>query len=120
VAVAPSLFETSPEPALSSAADWISGALLGSVAVALCVIAIAFVGLMLMAGRLAVRDALRVTVGCFVLLGAPTIAAGLGDAAEEVTSSVVRVEPVVEAYPTQPPLPQSTYDPYAGASLRKE
>ena len=40
-------------------------------------LAVAFVGLMLMTGRLAVRDGLRVAVGCFVLLGAPLIASGL-------------------------------------------
>lgn len=120
MAVASSLFEASPEPVLSSAADWISGTLLGSAAVALCVIAIAFVGLMLMSGRLAVRDGLRVVVGCFVLLGAPVIAAGLQGAAEEVSAPSTPSEPAIELPPTQPPLPQSTYDPYAGASLRQE
>lgn len=118
--VAPSLFEASSEPALSAAADWISDAVFGSVAAALCVIAIAFVGLMLMAGRLAVRDALRAAFGCFVLLGAPAIAAGLQGAAEQVSPPALPHERTVNVPPPVAPLPQATYDPYAGASLRQD
>lgn len=50
--------------------------LLGEVAVALCVIAVVLMGLMMLGGRLPVRDGLRAVLGCAVLLGAPVIAAG--------------------------------------------
>ena len=68
---------------LAAAAEWITGSLLGTAATILCVLAVAFVGLMLMSGRLAVRDGLRVVIGCFVLLGAASIAAGLRTVADE-------------------------------------
>ncbi len=70
------VLEQSGSNALGNAANWITGTLLGSAAITLCVLAIAFVGLMMLTGRLPVREGLRVVLGCFVLLGAPVIAAG--------------------------------------------
>ena len=118
--IAPSLFDRPAGPILPTTSDWITGTLFGSLSVSLCVLAVAFVGLMMMTGRLAVRDGLRVAMGCFVLLGAPTIALGLLDAAEETAQPVTPQVPVVAAPPAPPPLPSSTYDPYAGASLRTD
>ena len=40
----------------------------------LCVLAVAFVGMLMLTGRLALREGLRVALGCFILLGAPAIA----------------------------------------------
>ena len=117
--IAPSLLNPPGTSAFAAATDWLTGTLLGSVAVSLCVLAIAFVGLMLMAGRLAVRDGLRVVIGCFVLLGAPAIAAGLRGAADEA-SSAQPSQVIVQSVPDPPPLPPTTYDPYAGASLRQD
>ena len=85
--IAASLFEGPTEPVLSVAAGWVTGTLFGTLATVLCVLAVAFVGLALMSGRLALRDALRVAIGCFVLLGASTIAAGLRTMADEAVSS---------------------------------
>lgn len=105
---------------LGSAGDWLTGTLLGSVAVSLCVIAVAIVGLMLMTGRLAIRDGVRVAIGCFVLLGAHVIAGGLHSAANEaVPVGATQVMTPAAAEPP-PPLPPSNYDPYAGASLRRD
>ncbi|WP_234035717.1 TrbC/VirB2 family protein [Erythrobacter insulae] len=59
---------------ISRAMDWIGGLIFGSFAITLCVLAVAFVGFLMLSGRLALRDALRVILGCFVLLGAPAIA----------------------------------------------
>ena len=81
MAVTPSLFDAPAAPVLPSAANWVTGTLFGDVAVSLCVIAIAIMGILLMAGRLSVRDAARVVLACFVLLGAPLIATGLRSAA---------------------------------------
>lgn len=72
---------TSPFPVatadpLGTATGWLTGTLLGSVAIGLCVIAVAGVGLMMLIGRLPVRLGARVILGCFILLGAPVIASG--------------------------------------------
>lgn len=114
-----SLFDARAETALPAAADWVTGTLFGDIAAILCVLAVAFVGLMLMTGRLAVRDGLRVVIGCFVLLGAPAIAAGLRSAAHDAGGEATPVAPAIEAPPPADPLPPANYDPYAGASLRR-
>ena len=116
--VAPSLFDASGRPVFGAAVDWMTGTLLGSVAVSLCVLAVAFVGLMLMSGRLAIRDGLRVAVGCFVLLGAATIAAGLRGAADQASSGQPEAVIVQTAAPTAPAPPPD--DGYAGASMRRD
>lgn len=118
--IASSLFERSASAVLPTASDWLTGTLFGSLAVSLCVMAVAVVGLLLMTGRLAVRDGLQVALGCFVLLGAPVIAAGLRSAAEQATQPVTLQAPVVTPSTAAPPLPPSNYDPYAGASLRTD
>ena len=100
--------------------DWINGLLLGSLAISLCVIAVALVGLMMVGGRLPVRKGLRVILGCFILLGAPVIAAGFmgiwrgGDMPAHESPSLVEF-----AGPREEP-PPANYDPYAGASLRRD
>ena len=108
----PSLLEPPTTSPFAEAAEWVTGTLLGSVAVSLCVIAIAFVGLRMMTGHLAVRDGLRVVVACFVLLGASTIAAGLQRAAGELSpQESPAAMPVQETAPE--PLSPAT-DPFAG------
>jgi type IV secretory pathway VirB2 component (pilin) len=121
MAIAPSLFDTPASAPLSAASGWITGTVLGSLAISLCVIAVAFVGLMLMSGRLPIRDAVRVVIGCFVLLGAPVIAVGLrGVADEAAVTTVPQSKPSLIMPPEAAPRAPSTYDPYAGASLRTE
>jgi type IV secretion system protein VirB2 len=95
MAVAGSLFDPPAGPVLAEAGGWITGTLFGDLAASLCVIAVAFVGILLMMGRLAVRDGLRVVLGCFVLLGAPIIATGLRDAAR----GAVTVSPTTQPLP---------------------
>jgi type IV secretory pathway VirB2 component (pilin) len=121
VAIAPSLFDLPSGAILPTASDWVTGTLFGGLATGLCVLAVAFVGLMLMTGRLAVRDGLRVAVGCFVLLGAPLIASGLRGVADE--TAVGESSPqglTIEVAPAPAELPPANYDPYAGASLRRD
>ena len=101
--VAPSLFAPPAAPVLPAAAQWLSSALLGSVAVSLCVLAVAFVGFALMSGRLAVREGVRVALGCFVVLGAPAIALGL----ESVTDGTVAPAPAQ----VEQPAPAPTFAP---------
>lgn len=117
--VVPSLFDAPPEPVIASSADWVGHTLLGNVAIGLCVIAVAFVGLMLMSGHLAVREAMRVCLGCFILFGAPTIASSLFGGPNPQAQMTVEAPIMADPVPS-PQLPPAHYDPYAGASLRTE
>ena len=83
MALAGSLFDSPTAPVLPAAVDWLTGTLFGTVAVTLCVLAVAFVGLVLMSGRMAIRDALRVALACFVVLGASAIAVGIRTMADQ-------------------------------------
>ena len=116
--MSPSLFEAPQTSAVVAAANWLAGTLFGPVGLALCVVAVAMVGFMMLNGRLTVFHALRVLVGCFVLLGAPTIAIsflGFGEDAG-VRPPEIDFTPTVPSPPRNPP--PANYDPYAGASLR--
>ena len=118
---AASLFDKPAQPVLGGAGEWTQGVLGGSLATSLCVIAIAIFGLLLLAGRLRVRRGVEVVLGCFLLLGAGLLAAQLqnlaGSAAgsERVSEQIILPEPT----PIKPP-PPANYDPYAGASLRRD
>ena len=77
------------------------------------------VGFLMLMGQIPIRHGMRVILGCFVLLGAPVIAAGLAGAWQSASPPA----PDPEVYvPTEvrEPLPPADYDPYAGASLRRE
>lgn len=106
------------QSAFADAIDWINGLLLGSLAVGLCVIAVALVGMFMLSGRLPVRQGMRVILGCFILLGAPLIAAGLAGAWHSETSSPPPPLIAQEQRPQDPP--PADFDPYAGASLRRD
>jgi type IV secretory pathway VirB2 component (pilin) len=69
-----SLFEAPLGSPLGDAVAWLNQLMFGTLAVTLCVIAVATVGFLMLSGRLPVRQGLRVVVGCFILLGAPIIA----------------------------------------------
>lgn len=119
--IASSLFDVPTDHPISAGSDWVSQLIGGPAATTICVIAIGFLGFMLMSGRLAVRDGLRVVIGCFVLLGAPTLALSLLHIADGAQSA-----PAVDEAIAGPPAPTPTqlapanYDPYAGASLKIE
>src|SRR5215813_3540620 len=60
-----------------AAVEWIQGTLLGNVATAVAVIAVAIVGFMMLTGRMNWRHGVTVIIGCFVLFGAAAIVAGI-------------------------------------------
>ena len=62
--------------AIASAVGWFQGALLGSIATIVAIIAIASVGFLMLTGRIDIRRAARVVFGCFIIFGASTIASG--------------------------------------------
>lgn len=117
-AIHPSLFDPPGSAVLAGAIDWMTGTLLGSLAIGLCIIAVGTVGLMLLSGRIVIREAARVVLGCFILLGAPVIASAFNGAWQGEPQ--ISASPLSSAAPAREPLPQSTYDPYAGASLRQD
>lgn len=56
---------------------WVEGTLLGTAATVVAVIAVAVVGLMMLAGRMNWRHGAVVILGCFILFGATSIVAGI-------------------------------------------
>lgn len=81
------------EPALAQGTDpagsgpivaalgWIQGTLMGNVATAVAVIAVAMVGFMMLTGRMNWRFGATVILGCFILFGAASIVSGIRAAA---------------------------------------
>ena len=67
--------------AIVGALQWVQGTVLGRVATAVAVIAVATVGYMMLTGRMNWRYGLSVILGCFILFGATNIVAGLQSAA---------------------------------------
>jgi type IV secretion system protein VirB2 len=92
VPVALALFST-PSAAFAQASDpagsgpiiaalgWLQGTLLGNVATAVAVMAVAAVGFMMLTGRLNWRFGATVIIGVFILFGAASIVAGIQGAA---------------------------------------
>jgi len=113
-----SLFEPSASSPIASSVDWINGVLFSQIALGLCVLAVAFVGVLMLTGRLPLRQGMRVMLGCFVLLGAPMIAVGLMGSLEDRSASLP-VAPEVAVESPRGELEPADYDPYAGASLRR-
>jgi len=64
------------------AVNWLQGTLLGNVATAVAVIAVAAVGFAMLTGRLDWRRGITVIVGCFIIFGAAAIVAGIQTAAQ--------------------------------------
>lgn len=60
---------------------WLQGTLLGNVATAVAVIAVAMVGFMMLTGRMNWRFGATVIIGCFILFGAAAIVSGIQAAA---------------------------------------
>lgn len=115
-----SLFIPQGHGALENAVGWMTGTLLGSIATALCIIAIAILGLMMLTGRFPVRQGLRVILGCFLLLGAPVVAAAFGGIWQQASSPPPAPSIAVSEPDPRADLPPADYDPYAGASLRRD
>ena len=73
--------QTQQDPAGSgpivAALGWLQGTLLGNVATAVAVMAVAAVGFMMLTGRLNWRFGATVIIGVFILFGAASIVAGI-------------------------------------------
>jgi len=113
-----SLFEAGGGAPMVDSAGWIEGVLLGEIALGVCVIAVALMGALILTGRTPLREGARIVVGCFVLLGAPVIAAGfVRDGSGVIETSALPPTIAVQNESPRPDLPPADFDPYAGASL---
>lgn len=103
-----------------AAVAWLQGTLLGTIATTVAIVAVASVGLMMLAGRVNIRYGLTVVAGCFILFGASTIVAGiqasLAGADRAPRPATPEQPPPMVALPPAPP-PPANNDPYAGASV---
>jgi len=64
-----------------AALAWLQGTLMGNVATAVAVMAVAAVGFMMLTGRMNWRFGATVIIGCFILFGAGAIVTGIQSAA---------------------------------------
>ena len=103
-----------PVSAIAASVNWIEALVIGSLASSVAVIAVAVLGLRMLGGRAPVASIFRVAMGCFILFGAPAIAAGIIGAARGGSGSpAANVPPETPDLSTRPP----AYDPYAGAAM---
>lgn len=114
-----SLADPAGSNAVAAAVLWVQGTLLGAVATSVAVICVAAVGLMMLSGRIGFRRAAEVILGCFILFGASSIAAGIEDLASSAAPADPRpgFTPAPYEPPDPPPPAQPERDPYAGASV---
>ena len=104
---------------VATAVTWVQAALTGTIAASIAVIAIAAVGVGMMSGRIDIRRAAITVMGCFVVFGAPSIAAGILAAVNPGANDVPDIASVVTEGPKRLPriTSQPDYDPYAGAAM---
>ena len=102
---------------LVAAVAWLQGTLLGTIATTLAIVAVSWVGMLMLAGRLEIRRGLTTILGCFILFGASAIAGGIQTFVGRGGEEMAWVPPPV-APPVQPPMPAARHaDPYAGAAM---
>jgi type IV secretion system protein VirB2 len=64
-----------------AAVEWMRSGLLGPIATSVAVIAVAFIGFMMLTGRMNWKHGITVIVGCFIIFGATAIVGGIQMAA---------------------------------------
>ncbi len=112
-----SLFDAGGDAPMMQSAQWIERVMLGEVALALCVIAVAVIGAVMLGGRLPVREGIRIVLGISMVLGAPVIAGGFAGGFGAL-AEILRPHLITDASENmRKDLPSADYDPYAGASL---
>lgn len=111
--IVPDLSLPQSDATLVSAARWTEQLLFGQVALTIATIGVAFVGFLMLQGRLDWRRGVTVCLGCFLVFGARPIAGSLTAAAMTGEASI----PAVSAPVTPDPPPEPVqFDPYSGAS----
>jgi type IV secretion system protein VirB2 len=97
--------------------SWLEGTLLGTLATTVAVIAVSWVGMLMLAGRLEIRRGLVTILGCFILFGASAIAGGIQAVAGGGGADTLYVPTSVALPVQQAPGRRENPDPYAGAAL---
>lgn len=102
------------EGSLLRAAAWIESLLTGTMVTVVAILAVASVGVAMMAGRVEWRRGTEVVLGVFLIFGASAIAQGLvrHPSFRAYPPAPITVPPVVVEVP-----PAAVYDPYAGAAV---
>lgn len=105
---------------LVTALFWVQGVLLGTTATVVGVVAVASIGLLMLGGRVEIKQGMRTVLGLFLIFSAPTIAAAIASQLSRAaaTSAISPAEPA----PLMPEsdkgaTPPEQLDPYAGASV---
>ena len=114
-----SLLDPQGKDPIGLALAWIIQVLVGQLVISLCVIAVALLGILMLGGRLPILAGARVMLGCFILLGTPVVATeflALWQVNDEVVPTSFSTEVILNP---REELPPATFDPYAGASLRR-
>lgn len=93
--------------AFAAAVAWLQGTLLGTIATTGAVIAVAWVGFLMLTGRVDVRRAVQAVLGCFIIFGASTIANGIFGAAPGIgtNSDLAQAPSPPPTLPTPPAYP---------------
>jgi type IV secretion system protein VirB2 len=105
--------------AIPAAVSWVEAALTGSAATSIAILAVATLGLGMLWGRFDLRSAGRVTLGVFILFGAPLMAYQMTGSLRGGGASApdfARDQVPVQAAP-QMPKNAPVNDPYAGAAV---
>ena len=116
---AASLADPSGSQALVAAVVWLQATLLGTVATTVAVIGVASIGFRMLTGYLDLRRGATIICGCFILLGASSIAAGLASVANGLPPQTVAIAPPADPPPAIPVEAPQSYDPYAGATISR-
>jgi type IV secretion system protein VirB2 len=110
-----SLSDSGGSGVIVAALSWLQGTLLGTAGTSVAIVAVSWVGMLMLAGRLEIRRGLTTIAGCFVLFGASAIAGGIQSFAGGGGPEVAYAPP--PPVPQPPPAPPRNPDPYAGAAL---
>ena len=101
-----------------AALQWIEQLVVGPLGTSIAVIAVAWFGFALLAGRFSLRRGALLVLGCFVLFGAPNLARALIGLAHAGSSGTAALPPQQIIIPPPPaPAVPTPFDPYAGASV---
>lgn len=104
------------------ATHWIDGVLLGPIATSIAVVAVALLGFAMLIGRIDIRRALSVLLGCFLLFGARGIAEGLRTVGANGEAPPMSAGPPPPVYPNISKTHgnnSNAFDPYAGAAVTR-
>jgi type IV secretory pathway VirB2 component (pilin) len=111
-------FTSTADSSLLNAVNWISDLLFGPLATSIAVIAIGWLGFLMLQGRMDPRKALSVVVGCFLIFGARLIADGVLSPSSYAIERPIADKSAPVSQPIVHPSANkaNAFDPYSGAT----